>query len=175
MMKSIRQLTSSDLKWSQPSATRADYELRAGGELAGTLRFRSAFGTLATGECADGCWTFKRVGFFQTRVTIRKCGEELDVASFRNNTWMGGGTLEFTDGTKILANTNFWQTRLQFTLESGKPVGAFTKGGMIHLNVAVEVDRSAVGLDQMPLIVLLGCYLIVMMQNDAAASAAIIG
>jgi hypothetical protein len=152
-----------------------NYELRAGEELAGELRFRSAFGSFATGETADGCWTFKRVGFFQTRVTIRECGEEADVATFKNNTWSGGGTLELTGGTNILATTSFWQTKLEFTTESGNALVRFNTGGMIHLNATVEIDPAAMELKELPLIILLGWYLVVMMHNDAAASAAIIG
>ena len=45
-----------------------EYELRAGDMLAATLRFRSSFGSFATAEDGDGCWTFKRVGFWQTSV-----------------------------------------------------------------------------------------------------------
>ena len=102
-MKKISELIPCDLKWIQPSTFRMLYELRANAELAGTLGFRSAFGTFATGESGDGCWTFKRVGFFQTRATIRVCGEADDLAIFRNNTWSGGGTLEVRGGEKFLA------------------------------------------------------------------------
>ena len=172
-MKNITR--SSNLRWVQPSAFRMNYELRAGEELAGELRFRSAFGSFATGESAGGCWTFKRVGFFQTRVSIRQCGEEADIATFTNNTWSGGGTLEFTGGAKLLATTSFWQTKLRFTTESGSPLVQFNTGGMIHLNATVEIDPAAEHLGELPLIVLLGWYLVVMMHNDAAASAAIIG
>lgn len=172
-MKNITR--SSNLRWVQPSAFRMNYELRAGDELAAELRFRSAFGSFATGETADGCWTFKRVGFFQTRVTIRECGEETDVATFKNNTWRGGGTLELTGGTKILATTSFWQTKLEFTTESGGVLVRFDTGGMIHLNATVEIEAAAAELKELPLIILLGWYLVVMMHNDAAASAAIIG
>lgn len=172
-MKNITR--SNNLSWVQPSAFRMDYELRAGNDVAAGLRFRSAFGSFATGESADGCWTFKRVGFFQTRVTIRECGEETDIATFTNSTWSGGGTLELTGGTKILATTSFWRTKLEFTTESGSALVRFHTGGMIHLNATVEIDPAAAELKDLPLIVLLGWYLVVMMHNDAAASAAIIG
>jgi hypothetical protein len=173
---SMKQITLlSNLKWVQPSAFRNDYELRAGDEVAASLRFRSAFGSFATGESADGCWTFKRVGFFQTRVTIRQCGEESDVATLKNNTWSGGGTLEFPNGRKLLVTTSFWQTSLQFTTDSGSPLVQFNTGGMIHLNATVDIDPAAADLTELPLIVLLGWYLVVMMHSDAAASAAIIG
>ena len=51
------------LKWLQPNWLKMEYELHAGEEVVATLRFRSSFGTLATAQSADGCWTFKRVGF----------------------------------------------------------------------------------------------------------------
>lgn len=174
-MKKISQLITRDLRWIQPSTFRMLYELRTNGELAGVLSFRSAFGTLATGESEDGCWTFKRVGFFQTRVTIRVCGEEEDLAIFRNNTWRGGGTLEVRDGERFLADTNLWQSKLQFRNESGEPLVRFKTGGLFHLNATVEIEPRAARLEQLPLIVMLGWYLIVMMNSDAAASAAIIG
>ncbi|HYM81602.1 MAG TPA: hypothetical protein VEY91_09350, partial [Candidatus Limnocylindria bacterium] len=102
-MRKIGDVVDRPLKWSQPSALSMQYELRAGDELAATLRFRSMFGSFATGESADGCWTFKRVGFWQTRATIRACDSETEIAAFRNNTWSGGGTLELADGQTIRA------------------------------------------------------------------------
>ncbi|HEY0722558.1 MAG TPA: hypothetical protein VGD41_00915, partial [Pyrinomonadaceae bacterium] len=65
-MRKIADVVGQELEWVQPSVFKMQYELRAGDELAATLRFRSSFGSLATGESADGCWTFKRIGFWQT-------------------------------------------------------------------------------------------------------------
>ena len=174
-MKRITELTGRELKWSQPSAFNMNYELLAGDRPSASLRFRSSFGSLATGESADGCWTFKRTGFFQTRVTIRVCGEEADIAVFRNNTWSGGGTLELLDGRKLLATTNLWQTNLEFKTESGVSLLRFRSGGMIHLSAIVEIQQQAIGLAELPWLVMLGWYLIVMMNTDAEASAATIG
>ena len=89
-----------------------EYELRADDEVIATLRFRSSFGTFATAESADGCWTFKRIGFWKTKATIRACGSETEIAFFKNNTWSGGGTLELSDGRKFQATTNLWQDNL---------------------------------------------------------------
>ena len=65
-VKKIGEMIGRKLEWVQPSAWKMQYELRAGDELIATLRFRSSFGSFATAESADGCWTFKRVGFWQT-------------------------------------------------------------------------------------------------------------
>jgi len=174
-MKKLADLLERELKWTQPSAFRMHYELHAGDELAATVRFRSAFGSLATSESGDGCWTFKRVGFFQTRVTIRVCGEETDIAVFRNNTWTGGGALELLYGRKVLVTTNLWQSNLEFKTESEETLLRFQSAGLIHLSAQVEIQREAIGLAELPWMVMLGWYLIVMMNMDTAASAVVIG
>jgi hypothetical protein len=161
------------LRWSQPSGLRGRYELRSGDELVGTLVFRSAFGTLATAESGDGCWTFKRVGFWQHRATIRKCGEDADLAVFTNQTWGGGGTLEFPSGRRFRATTNFWHTNLEFVTEAGERLTRFDYGGFFRMSAAVEVSRRALQLPELPLFVLFGWYLAVMLSRDAAAAAAV--
>ena len=171
-MRKIAELVGQQLKWEQPGVFKMHYELRADDELAATLRFRSSFGSFATGESADGCWTFKRMGFWQTRVTIRACDVADDLAIFKNNTWSGGGTLELSGGRNLLATTNFWQTNLEFQDESGSTLIKFKSGGLIHLSAAVEVEPSAVSLPELPSVVMLGWYLIVMMHVDAAAAGA---
>lgn len=174
-MQRLVELIGLGLKWTQPRVLKMNYELLAGDALAATLNFRSSFGSLATGESADGCWTFKRTGFFQPRVTIRVCGYEADIAVFRNNTWSGGGTLELPDGRKLLATTNMWQTNLEFKTESGEILMRFKSAGLLHHSATVEIQQQAIGLGELPWLVMLGWYLIVMMNMDAAAAAAIIG
>jgi hypothetical protein len=112
-MMEICQLEGSLLRRVQPNALKMEYELRADEQLAATLSFRSPIGTFATARSSDGCWTFKRAGILQTRATIRFCGSDNDLATFRNNPWTGGGTLELHDGRTFLATTNLWQSRLE--------------------------------------------------------------
>jgi hypothetical protein len=168
-VKKIAEVIGRKLEWLQPSAWKMEYELRSGDELIATLRFRRSFGSFATAESADGCWTFKRVGFWQTRVTIRRCGSETDIAIFKNSTWSGGGTLELPDGRKVLATTNLWQTDFEFKTEAGEPLIRFKPGGLVHLSATVEIQRDAVGVPELPWVVMLGRYLTVMMYLDTAA------
>ena len=174
-MRKIAALLSQQLKWVQPGVFKMQYELRADDELAATLRFRSSFGSFATGESADGCWTFKRMGFWQTRVTVRTCGEDVDIATFKNNTWSGGGTLELSGGRKFLATTNFWQTNLVFQDELGGTLIKFKSGGLLHLSATVDVEPKAASLPELPWVVMLGWYLTVMMYMDSAAAAGAVG
>src|SRR5688572_12456036 len=139
-MRKIADLSGQWLKWEQPSALKMGYELRAGTELAATLRFRTSFGSFATGESADGCWTFKRVGFWRTKATVRLGGADTDIATFRNNTWSGGGTLELSDGRTFPVSTKFWQTQFGFNTESGETLIEFKSGGLLHLSATVQIQ-----------------------------------
>ena len=170
-MKRIAEVIGRELEWVQPRAMKMEYELRAGDELIATLRFRSSFGSFATAESADGCWTFKRVGFWKPRVTIRGCGTDLDIAVFKNNTWSGGGTLEFPDGRKFLASTNLWQTNFEFKTEAGEELVRFKTGGLLRLSAKVEIQPDQAGKPELPWVVMLGWYLFIMMYVDTASSA----
>ena len=167
-MRKIIELVDQPIEWVQPRALKMHYELRASDELVATLRFRSSFGSFATGESADGCWTFKRVGFWQTRVTVRLCGGHTDIASFKNNTWSGGGTLELCDRRVFRATTNLWQTKLEFQNESNKTLIQFKSSGLLHQSAKVEIQPSGVRTPELPFIMMLGWYLIVMMSGDSA-------
>lgn len=172
-MKNIHALVGHELQWLQPHALKMEYELQDLGELTATLRFRSSFGSFATAESADGCWTFKRVGFWQTRATVRVCGAEQDIAVFRNNTWAHGGTLELPDGRRYLANSNFWMTEYGFTTEAGELLVKYRRiGGVLHWSSIVEIQPAAASLKELPWLVAFGWYLTIMMHRDAAAAAA---
>ena len=171
-MVRIADLAGRELRWVK--AARADgggYQLRDGEDVVATLGFRSSWGTLATAKSADGCWTFKRVGFLQTRVTIRACDSEEEIAVFKNNSWSGGGTLELPDGRRLAADTNCWMTTYGFTSETGEPLVRFRKiGGLLHLSSAVEILPAGATFSRAPWLVMLGWYLAVQMHNDAAVA-----
>lgn len=174
-MNRLADLIDRELTWIQPAALKMHYELHAGEEIAARLAFKSPFGSLATGASGDGCWTFKRAGFLQTRLTVRACGEETDIAVFRNNTWSGGGTLEMTGGRRLFATTNLWETNLEFKTESGESLLRFKGKGSIHVSARVEIQQGAIGLAELPWLVMLGWYLIVMLHMDFTGVIAAIG
>lgn len=174
-MRHLVDLVGMDLKWEQPSAIKMEYALYPGesDELVATLKFRSSFGSLATAESADGCWTFKRVGFFQTRITVRSCASDAEIASFRNNTWTSGGVLELPDGRSYPASTNFWKTKIEFLSSSEEPLVEYRKiGGFFHYSSYMTIHPAAAAITELPWMAILGWYLAILLQQDAAAAAA---
>ena len=171
-MERIVAVADRELRWAQPSFLRQEFELTAASEVVARLAFRGILGTLATAESGDGAWTFKRVGFWQGRATVRAAGSEADLAVFRNDTWKSGGTLEFVGGPRYRATTNFWNTRFAFETESEDSLVRFHHGGAFRLSSTVEISETARALPELPLLVLFGWYLCVMLHRDAGAAAA---
>ena len=159
------------LHWSQPHAMRQEFEMRDDVELLMTMRFRSTFGSFATAEGLGGCWTFKRTGFWKPVATVRECKGESDLASYRNDTWLHGGTLTFADGSTLRANSNFWMTQYGFQTEDGGEVVTFRHvTGLLHASAAVDIAPSAALRKEMSWLVAFGWYLVVMNRQDQAAA-----
>lgn len=174
-MMTMAGLADRELRWEKADrASGGGYRLRDGDATVATLRFRSAWGTLATAESADGCWTFKRVGFLQTRVTIRPCGSEQELAVFKNNSWSGGGTLELPDGRRYQADTNGWMTSYTFSSEADDaPLVRYRRiGGLLHLSSDVGITHAGAEVPELPWLVMLGWYLTVQLHNDASSASA---
>ena len=130
-------------------------------------------GSLATAESADGSWTFKRVGFWQTQVTVRQLGGAHDLAIFRNGTWTSGGTLHLPDGRVFPASTNFWATDFEFQDDRGQRLYRCSRmGGLLHASAQVEIEPAAAALPELPWLVPLGWYLAILLQRDAGTMAA---
>ncbi len=161
------------LQWVQPRALKQEFELRVQEVPIATLRFRGAFSSFATGESAEGCWTFQQVGFWRRRVLVRECGAETDLAVFHHHTWRQGGVLELSDGRRCTARTNFWFTRLELASEAGMPLLTFRKiGGFLRLSAQMEISSEAERLPELPWLVLFGWYLVVLKYREMAATTA---
>jgi hypothetical protein len=172
-LKRIVEMAGRELEWNQPHATQRQFVLVAAGETLATLEFRSMLGSLATAETADGTWTFKRVGFWKPSVTVRAADSEAEVATFRNNTWSAGGTLELPDGRRYPANSNFWMTSFEFKNENQETLVRYTRmRGVFHRAASVEIGAAGARLAELPWLVALGWYLSIMMQDDASGAAA---
>lgn len=163
------------LEWKQMKGLRLDSELQADKRVIGTLEFRSTFGTYATATIGSACWTFKRVGFFQNRVEVRECGSDDAVAEFVNATWTSGGTLRLRGGREYRATSNLWNTKWEVQDAAGNSLVRFDYGGAFKLAAKVKITAAARSLEDLPLLVVISWYLVMMLHADAASTSASIG
>jgi hypothetical protein len=166
-------------EWIQPKASLPSYHLRSDDALLVTLSFRSACGTLATAQTAEGVWTFKRVGFLNPRVTIRLAGSDEDAAVYQPKIW-GDGLLTCKSGKAFVWRPiNFWATDWAFTDTQENQLlrlkGGLEKEGLRDLfkdQATVELAPAAQEVQELPILVCLGIYLLILRRLDAAAAIA---
>jgi hypothetical protein len=175
------------LQWLQPKGMSRSYELYSGENLVARLDFQSAWGSLALAVTSAQCWTFKRVGFFNTRVTVRLAGstdtasreEAPDIAVYRPN-WRGEGWIETAASRKVYWRpANFWASRFLISAEDGSPLINYQEGvehphfaDWFKTQAGVTIEYPARGIPETPMLILLGWYLILLQEEDSGAAAA---
>jgi hypothetical protein len=116
---------------------------------------------LTTAGSATEAWTFKWVGFWKRRLSLRESTAKEDLGAFRSNL-RGEGWVELIKGSRFhWKPTNFWRTQwgfsnvreeLLFVLKS-KP------SYPLQIQSIVEVGAQWHDLDELPLLLMLGWYL----------------
>ena len=162
-MPPIGDVSTRELTWTRAGALQGTYELRAGAELVATARGLQWWGARAVVEAGDSCWTFRRVGFWHPRVTVRVVGSETDLATFTAR-GMGRGMLDpsptrrFQRVATIFSPTNPIQWTWQQT--DGTPLVLIRPYGLMKIRGKVEITPAAATLPELDLLVTLGWYLL---------------
>ena len=169
-MKSLHAFAGAYLRWHAVGGLRMDYELGdSGGEPVAVLRFRSACGSLAFAESAEGRWSFKRVGFFKPRITVRLPGWEEDVAVFQPSMGLGGGTLTTAEGNQFQFRMENGERELHIRDTHGNPFLVVRTGSPLQSGADLEILERAVELPELPWLACFGWYLVLIVQMDSAA------
>jgi hypothetical protein len=170
-MRSISELAGQELAWAQPSAMKQTFELRSGEEVVARLEFQRS--SLATAQTAGKIWTFKREGFWHPQVTVRPADSDQNEAIFRPS-WAGGGSLELGNGRQLrFGAANFWHSQWDWQLPDGRSAVHYrSRSRILKSGAEVKVADDAGDLPELPLLVVLGWYLLVLFARDAAAASA---
>ncbi len=176
-MENLSQVVGAEVFWVQPAAFQRSYELRSENALFGRLVFQSALGTLATAETSAGSWTFKRSGFLNPLVTIRKSGEQNETALFHPQ-FQGTGWLSVNNNRAFLwKSTNFWGSEWGFFDAKGGTLCLLRPGtpkpqivNLIKSQSTLEIKPDARSIAELPLLVMLGWYLMILHQADTTSA-----
>ena len=113
----------------------------------------------------------KRVGCLRPRVTVRAEGSDVDELVYQP-AWSGGGELVFASGRRFtLAKASFWRQEWMFTGPGGTEIVRFHRG-MTMSKARVNCSAAGAGIPELPMLLLVGWYLLLLMADDDAAIAA---
>ncbi len=172
-MRAIQEAAPSNLSWQQPQAMKAEYELRAGDELLATLRKTAMFGTAMDAEIGASRFTLKTEGFVRSRIKIREADAAGEPAVFGRAGFLGAGQLALPDGRSYRWKmTSFWGGRWAFLDDSDRPLVSFaSRNRFLRAGCDVEIAPGALARPELPVLVLLGWYLLLRIREDSAAAA----
>ena len=171
-MRPLADFSGRMLRWTQTGVFSHVYELRTDDAVMATLEFRSSFGSLATGRAEDRSWTFKRIGFWRPRATVRLEDSAENLAVFEHSTWSGGGSLTLADHRQIQVTTGSWQTRIEFRDSDGLVLFRYHTEGFLRAAAELEILPPAARMLELSWLLLFGWYLVVMMHRDEGAAVA---
>jgi len=160
------------LTWQQSSMWKRHWELRSGEALLAELHFESAFGSLATATAAGGAWTFKRSGFFAPVVTARAAGQDAELATYQPNWPQQRGRLYVGSERLEFRPISFWGRRYGL-FSADQELISFENTGMMHHGANVTVHPPARGRSDLPLMLTLCWYLLVLYMEDSSNLAAV--
>lgn len=172
-LKPMRDLATHPAEWVGHGLLKRSYDLRSGDMVFATLRWESAFGSLAQAETTDARWTLKRVGFFNPRVTVRAPGSETDLAVFHPD-WVANGTVELASGPRWKWKClGFWRSRFGFIDDQGEPLIEYQANVLkVPASAKLVLSPQAMTLAELPLLIVLGWYVTVLTFDDMAGAGA---
>jgi hypothetical protein len=159
--RSLRNSLYGDLVWRRPHVMRRDLVLEAGSEQLAMLRWEKAFSLQATAISADGRWHIGRKGAVALRmqVTVSDPTTDETIATFDRH-WRGTGVVRFATGAEYRwQRTGFWRPRWLWASDTTERLLTFRSHAFTS-QVDMEVDPSAEKLAEIPVLVLLGAYLV---------------
>ncbi|MBI1795590.1 MAG: hypothetical protein HY076_02580 [Candidatus Eisenbacteria bacterium] len=167
----LREALYGDLAWRRPHLLARDLVLEAGSERLAMLGWEKIFSMQATAIAADGRWTIGRhmVGPLKSQVIVRDAASEAVVATFERH-WRGTGVVRFANGAEYRwARSGFWHPSWTWASNATESLLAFRARIGFGVHMDMEVDPAAHRLGELPVLVLLGAYLMTMVVRRRRA------
>jgi len=152
------------LQWKQPKRFHNEYKLHSQDHLWGTLIFdENQFISRATAKSAEQEWGFKYTRFTLPKVTVQKRNDLIAQAIIETN-WGWYGTLIFADGPRYLwKSTDYAENEFCFLTSENHPLVFFKPHkGFLKFEAEVEIDPVVLPNPNLPLLTLLGWFLILL-------------
>jgi hypothetical protein len=169
----------SELFWEQPKVSQHFYVLRSLDESIAQLEFVSTINSNANSSAGDEHWTFKQLGFFSTRVSVHPLDSEVELASYQPN-WMGtSGEIQFSmGGIFTWAVMDIMGTRFSISKLDGPELITYFSGArsrkfsnLFKQQAQMVIAPDALQTKDLSVLVLLGWYLVIIHNEDAALAA----
>lgn len=160
-----------ELVWSRPGMFSRELQLEAGSERLAVLAWPKVLGTTADAESADGRWRIGRKrGRPPMAFVVNDAASDAEVATMTRN-WRGRGEVRFASGTVFKwGREGFWRTENFWTSATGERLVTWRARHGWTTHYEMEVMEGARRIAELPVLALLGTYVMVTMARQSHAS-----
>jgi hypothetical protein len=163
--RSLRDSLYGDLVWHRPHALRRDLVLESGSERLALLRWEKIFSMEAVAICADGRWRMGRhyIAPLRAQVAVRDAATDAVLATFTRE-WHGPGEVRFADGAVYRwRRSGFWRPLWFWSSDQSEQIVAYRSVLGFTRRFEMEVDSGASRVNELPVLVVLGAYLMALL------------
>lgn len=170
-MKSLLDVRDREWVWARPKLLSRHWDLRAGDDVVATLESRGWLGVRMAGANASGRWDLRHEGLFRGRTVVRREGEQAEHLVFRPR-WFGAGEIHCAGGTVLpWKRADMWGRRWLVLDADGHVQLEFTRRpAFFKSSTAVAASDAGCKRPEMPELVLLGFFLLRMIERQAHAA-----
>ena len=166
-MTNLRSMTGRELQWVRPGAFKRHYELRSGDTVVGELGFERSVGWTASGKTGEGTWNFDRSGFLRSRITVRDTASTNEVGAFSEKFVRRKEEILLPDGSSYAIGVNGFRSRFTLETPTGETLAVVQRRGFFRVVWHVEVRYKAKSIPELPWLVLLVWYYILILRSRA--------
>jgi hypothetical protein len=171
-MRKIYALVDHGIAWQQLPGFKSEYELRFGDDLVATMKLPKMLSSAAVYQCEEGSCSIERVGLLSSKTIVRSGTSNAEIATYTARGWRGGGIVELTEGRKLELRMNMWKRAFEWVTDGGESIVQMKGRGFLKYCVDVTMNRSALKWPELPWLVALLFYQMIMHRRDSAAHSA---
>ncbi len=169
-MKSFSEISSSRLILENSESDKKIFDLKDNSEIVAQLEFMKFWGSLAEVHTTEQVWSLKRTGFWQNKITVRKKGEEQNVAIIPYSY----AKIEYisSDGTHLfLKNTSVWNSEWCWVTTENQNVIEYRLTNCLECSGGLTINESfKEKIPNLLLIAMIGWYILILIEEDTEAS-----
>ncbi len=171
-MKPLSDYSNEILSFNQPSMFKRIHELRANGELIGTLQNKGFFGMHWDVSIQNQNWEIYRPCLWKSAIDIRPAGYEMSVANYTRKGFKSRGTVILPKGEKLKINPRLFKGFTEITTEQDECLVRIKTKMALRDKAEVTIGKKSELINKYPWVIILA-YIITLEQRHHAAHASV--
>jgi hypothetical protein len=170
-MRTIESVIGRELQWVQPSFLKMEFELKNSNIVVAKLEFKHLISEEARAESADGCWKFKRKGFWKTTISVSACDDDIPIVSFEGKRWGKIFPIQLPGGEHVKIVTDFWGWTFSLQTETGELIAEVKRKGLFSGTYKVDLRKRGSSYKELPWLLMLLWYLMILERRRQRGAA----